>query len=335
MNTKKISRFFVKYWDPQYDIRKFPVDFYREHLNGARNAGHPEQLKKHLIALLNWKDGKAHKFKENGQNHAKPNIVDPILDLANTSFANFAQLFCKLVQAGENDEIAIDNLRAILSGQMWKETTVVIPAFILHIARPDWLPIIDQHTVRAFLKMDKGMVVKKPNITWPLWFDYRQFFQEAVFESGYYHSEEERCKVDRALFAYGKSLKDSSSSKHKPKPKKRHQSSHFSLHQATNTSRHQGEVNLKNSFEDVFYNVKKRGEFIARTEAGTNFKTKATFNVRGIYSGEATIRFFQDSKEYSRAYKCCWGHYYNHYGQRIGMYCQALDAAISALLRRP
>lgn len=43
--------------------------------------------------------------------------------------------------------------------------------------------------------------------------------------------------------------------------------------------------------------------------------------------GKRVIRFYQQGKEYARAYKCCWGHYYNCSRARIGIYCSALDAA--------
>jgi len=199
-----ISSDFVKLWEPQYDTQKYPIDFYMHHCARARNAEQPGQLKEHLIALLHWKDGKALAF-EPGVNRAKPNTVNPILNLADDGLADFARLFQDLAQANENDvPECTESLRRELS-EMWK--TVVIPAFLLHVARPDRLPIIDQHTVRAFLALTRGEVVKKVKITWELWKDYVNFFKDAVVAAGYDHNLEERCFVDRALFAWGKSLK--------------------------------------------------------------------------------------------------------------------------------
>jgi hypothetical protein len=201
-----ISSDFVKLWEPRYDTEKYPVDFYLRHSASARNTEQSEQLKEDLLALLHWKDGKALSFMP-GVNRAKPNTVNPILNLADDGLADFARLFQNLAQADENDvPECTESLRNKLSG-MWN--SVVIPAFLLHVARPDRLPIIDQHTVRAFLALTRGEVVKKVKITWELWKDYVNFFQDAVAAAGYDDDSEERCYVDRALFAWGKSLKGS------------------------------------------------------------------------------------------------------------------------------
>lgn len=67
--------------------------------------------------------------------------------------------------------------------------------------------MIDQHTVRAFLVLTRGEVNGEPKITWDLWRNYVTFFQDAVVAAGFDQTPEERCYVDRALFAWGKSLK--------------------------------------------------------------------------------------------------------------------------------
>lgn len=199
-----ISRSFVKVWEPRFDTKKFPLDIYLRHSAGARKAEQPEQLKEDLLALLHWKDGKASGF-VSGKAHAKPNTLNPILRLTNNALKNFARIFQDLVQADDKDVKAFtDSLQEKLSN-MWN--TVVIPAFLLNVARPDQLPIIDQHTVRSFLALTRGKVVEKPKITWDRWRDYVTFFQDAVVAAGYNHNSEERCSVDRALFAWGKSLK--------------------------------------------------------------------------------------------------------------------------------
>ena len=185
-----ISRDFVKLWEPLFDTQKYPVDFYLRHIALARNAKKPEQLRENLLALLHWKDGKTLAF-VSGEDHAKPYTLNPILTLTNAGLADFTRSFQDLAQADEHDVRACaESIRVILSG-MWN--TVVIPAFLLHVARPDRLPIIDQHTVRAFLALTRGEVVEKPKITWNLWSDYVNFFQDAVMAAGYDHDSEERC----------------------------------------------------------------------------------------------------------------------------------------------
>ncbi len=206
MISELISRDFVRLWEPKYDTGKYPVDFYLRHSASARNAKKPEHLKDDLLALLHWKDGKALAFVP-GEIHAKQNILNPVLSLTGAALADVARSFRGLVQAdGNNFTECMENLRNKL-GVMW--STVVIPAFLLHVARPDRLPIIDQHSVRAFLALTGRQVIEHPDITWDLWRVYGEFFQDAVAAAGFGHGPKERCYVDRALFAYGKSLKKS------------------------------------------------------------------------------------------------------------------------------
>ncbi len=84
---------------------------------------------------------------------------------------------------------------------------------------------------------------------------------------------------------------------------------------------HEGEIQLSHSFDFVWTNLKLVGKIGLRTSAGTNFKacSSITRDLRCV------IRFFQNKKEYARAYECCWGHYYNCNRTRIGMYAKALD----------
>lgn len=337
-----VSRRFIEVWEPRYDTGKFPVDFFREHSKGALKAERPEQLKERLIALLHWKDGKAGAYVL-GERHAKPNILDPIDTLTRESLAKFFESW-KLAQTDEKDVMRCTNNLGDILRSMWK--TVVIPAFILHVVRPELLPIIDQHTVRAFLALTEGKVIEEPSITWHLWGKYKEFFQDVVLQAGYNHNREERCKVDRALFAWGKSLKDSVKSNQEPKLDKRRKStdteraperenSYSSGQQTTNaieeiiSHSHQGNVILHHNFDDVYINLEKRGEIEVRTASGKNFKVRATITRRGDHKGQATIRFLNEGRENARAYRCCWGHYYNCNGARIGMYCKALDAVLS------
>ena len=198
-----ISRKFVELWAPRFDAHKFPPDFYRRHLISARNTEQSQQFKEDLLALLHWKDGKAGQFVP-GEDHAKPNTLGPILMLAGDSLTDFKKIFDDLAQSKDNLTETCAELREKLTS-MWN--TVVMPAFLLHVARPDRLPIIDQHTVRAFLALTRGEVQVTPKITWKLWCCYVAFFQNAVAAAGYNHNWEEHCYVDHALFAWGKTLK--------------------------------------------------------------------------------------------------------------------------------
>ena len=208
------SRRFIEIWEPRFDNQKYPEDFYLCHIDGARNSKQPEHLKKHLIALLHWKDGKAQAYVPD-ENRAKPHLLVPILELNNLELAEFSQSFWNLAQSDKNNfEACTESLRLKLSS-MWK--TVVTPAFLLHVAKPDKLPIIDQHTVRAFLALTSGKVTKRPKITWDQWEKYKVFFQDAVVDTVSKDNIEDRSRVDRALFAWGKSLKASVASKRNTK----------------------------------------------------------------------------------------------------------------------
>jgi len=168
-----VSKEFIKLWEPRYDVKKYPVSFYLSHLDKIQKTDTPETLKISLIALLHWKDGKAAEY-EFGKISAKPNILNPILIQTGSSMNSFFQFFMNLRRSKESELFSFARLFREKLNDMWK--TVVIPAFVLHVARPDRLPIIDQHTIRAFLCLTIGNIVEKPKITWDIWEAYLSFF---------------------------------------------------------------------------------------------------------------------------------------------------------------
>jgi hypothetical protein len=87
---------------------------------------------------------------------------------------------------------------------------------------------------------------------------------------------------------------------------------------------HDGTVDLKHDFQSVHSFLQDKDADSFKTVVGTKFTAQST--VTG--TGQHVIRFFQEGVEYARAYRCCWGHYYNCNRARIGMYCTALDATI-------
>ena len=92
---------------------------------------------------------------------------------------------------------------------------------------------------------------------------------------------------------------------------------------------HEGRVRLQHTFQETYDWLVQNGPVALATSRETRFEAKAGVVQRGRHAGEAVIRFMQNATEYARAYKCCWRHYYNCNRTRIGMYCVALDAAIS------
>jgi hypothetical protein len=96
---------------------------------------------------------------------------------------------------------------------------------------------------------------------------------------------------------------------------------------------HQGNVRLDCDFDKIWDSLKNKGELSLQTEReGKPFIARATVATRGPHLGERVIIFFHEKSgkltESARSYECCWGHYYNCYGTRIGMYFKALSHSI-------
>jgi len=85
---------------------------------------------------------------------------------------------------------------------------------------------------------------------------------------------------------------------------------------------HGGYIKHKHSFPDV-YTLLNNNEVKLITSTGKEFTAFATT----AKDGREVIRFNRNNKESARAYKCCWGHYYNCNRTRFGMYAKALDEA--------
>jgi len=92
---------------------------------------------------------------------------------------------------------------------------------------------------------------------------------------------------------------------------------------------HEGDVDLRNSFSEAWYFLLGAGEVELRTDRGADFKANSSITSSGPHKGEKTIRFMKGKQESARSYPCCWGHYYNCYGTRLGMYCKTLDNLIT------
>jgi hypothetical protein len=92
---------------------------------------------------------------------------------------------------------------------------------------------------------------------------------------------------------------------------------------------HQGIVRLDCDFNKTWDSLHAKGELSLQTEIeGRPFIAKATVATRGLHSGERVIVFLHENDgtrtESARGYECCWGHYYNCYGTRIGLYFKVL-----------
>ena len=93
-------------------------------------------------------------------------------------------------------------------------------------------------------------------------------------------------------------------------------------------------VELTKSFNDVWETLCGKSVEL-ETEVRTSFVVKARMAKRlGFSNLEKVLLFLKNDgdgnlKECSRCYVDDWGYYFNHLGregQRIGMYCKALDS---------
>jgi hypothetical protein len=91
-------------------------------------------------------------------------------------------------------------------------------------------------------------------------------------------------------------------------------------------------VELIKSFEEVWESLCGRNIEL-ETDAGTPFVAKAKFAKRRNCPAIEVLVFLRNAgngklKECSRCYSEDWGYYFNHLGkegQRIGMFCKAID----------
>jgi len=88
---------------------------------------------------------------------------------------------------------------------------------------------------------------------------------------------------------------------------------------------HQGDQIRRHTFEEAWQRLADVGGGELTTSAGTVFSARATITKRGPRQGNPVIRFFREGRESARSYDCCWEHYYNCYGTRVGMYASAVD----------
>lgn len=165
-----------------------------------------------LIALLHWKDGNAISYVR-GEIHAKPNTINPILNLRESALAELQDSYLQFYHASSTSYNQLGKKLEKLLRKMWD--SVVIPAFVLHLARPDKNAIIDQHTFRAYRAITEGNIDIIPKINWADLQDYNNFLDTAVKSSFSNEILEHRMSVDQALMAWGKALKQSKLQKKK------------------------------------------------------------------------------------------------------------------------
>jgi uncharacterized protein YjbI with pentapeptide repeats len=94
--------------------------------------------------------------------------------------------------------------------------------------------------------------------------------------------------------------------------------------------KHEGREERAHTFDEVWKSLDASDAQQLTTKAGTAFVAKAAITTKGKRSGERVIRYLQNGQDYGRCYPCCWEHYYNCNGTRIGMYSRAVDQGVDA-----
>ena len=170
---------FVSFWAQFYDEGKYPDSIYEDNL---RRGGILQE--NNIIPLLEWKNGRP-------LSNAKKQIAFKIVkDLQ--EFNQFRSL--KKVSAEHFDRFWSFISSIVRTGLVWK-------VYLLHIARPDDYPIVDQHVLRAHNFLVHGKITE-PDQTLETYNSYREFFFKVARESG-----KEFREVDKALMSFGQYLK--------------------------------------------------------------------------------------------------------------------------------
>lgn len=204
-------------WAARFDDSKYPRDFYLHTLVSLSAAKEAEQIGQFVIRMLQWKDGKV-QLDPNGEitvngfryvvGRTKPNTYDPKLH-DKVFFSNRFSVWTQEVK--KRCSFSSELLDQISMHGLWSKSSLVIPAFLLHILNPRVFPIFDQHVerTRRFL-MGQDLNVSSVGLQIDNYVQYTAFWFELLSELGLDVTtvEYERIKhVDEALWAMGKHLK--------------------------------------------------------------------------------------------------------------------------------
>lgn len=170
---------FVSFWAKLYNEGRYPDSIYE---NNLRKDGLLQE--NNIIPLLEWKNGRP-----------LPNTKKKIALKIKQNLEKF-NLFRSLKEVGKED---FERFWDFISGIV--KTGLVWRVYLLHIARPDDYPIVDQHVLRAYHFLTHCEITE-PKQTLETYNSYREFFFKIANES----SKEFR-EVDKALMSFGQYLK--------------------------------------------------------------------------------------------------------------------------------
>ena len=90
---------------------------------------------------------------------------------------------------------------------------------------------------------------------------------------------------------------------------------------------HKATAKVELPFADAWQALEEHGPIHLTTKSGKEFEASA----RTAKGDRRVIRYFQNGKEYGRAYECCWPHRTNCNRTWIGLYSEPLDQFLRSL----
>lgn len=184
---KWTTKEFVAFWRHFYDHEKYPEESYNYNLNEGHTL-----TEQNVSELLAWKFGDATLAPEQ-----RRKSVSGWLSLIQRNLSWLNELRSRL------DEDAIANyVTKALNEVRTIEDSLVVAIFLLHIAKPEQIPIFDRYVRAAWYYISKHRAASAPELLGE-YVPYRRFFCEFREKS----CSESR-EVDKALWAFGKFLSD-------------------------------------------------------------------------------------------------------------------------------
>lgn len=181
---------FLEFWESVYDNYNLDIrdsEYYDKNI----------QMEKEILHILNAHNIKQLFYWKNGKKLSKRKeiIVDKVID--------------KLKDINDfrlKKEVDWNDYKQFYTNVVLKCTQGIIwGPFIVHISRPIFFPIIDQHVVRAYYFISEGKIINNIPNSKKISQVYREYTE--FFNSLERKTEKSSRIIDKALWAFGKYLK--------------------------------------------------------------------------------------------------------------------------------
>jgi hypothetical protein len=200
-------------WNGRYDDKKYPTLFYHHFLSQIENSQDDGEIFDFLSELVDWKFGK---IREGGDANFRVKVygLSYVGLEKNSEFRKHRTNMDFLSQCKrfKNGLVSgFEFFRCITeTNKIFPSSRLVMPVFVIHVLRPKEYPIIDQHVWRAMniLTRSPAGIDERP-ASWEDYQKYMAFFDNIVKSiDGPEHTRFDRSVVDRALWAFGRGIKN-------------------------------------------------------------------------------------------------------------------------------